>query len=139
MSARPAGLVFSMIETMRQLEADLEQVLEGVGLSLAKYGVVSKLAEAGEPLPLSTLAERVSCVRSNITQLVDRLEDEHLVERVADAHDRRSVRARLTEAGRARHDDAVRALHDAEQHLLGRLDPAGREALIHVLRSLKAA
>jgi DNA-binding MarR family transcriptional regulator len=48
---------------------------------------------------LSDLAERLSCVRSNITQLVDRLEADGLVRRVDDPADRRSVRAELTRLG----------------------------------------
>ena len=65
---RPAHLVFSLMETMHMVEAGLERALEQVGLSLAKYRVLSTLAEADEPLNLSTLAERCSCVRSNMTQ-----------------------------------------------------------------------
>jgi len=40
----------------------------------------------------------------NVTGLVDHLERDGLVTRVPDAEDRRSVRARLTELGRARID-----------------------------------
>ena len=62
------------MQTFCTVEAGLEASLEPLGLSLAKFGALSQLAAAGEPLPLSTLAERRACVRSNITQLVDRLE-----------------------------------------------------------------
>lgn len=74
-----------------------------MGLSMAKHSALSRLQEAGEPLTLSELAERLSCVRSNITQLVDRLEADGLVRRVADPSDRRSVRAELTALGREKH------------------------------------
>ena len=77
----------------------VEAALEPVGLSLAKFGVLARLASADEPLPLSTLAEEQACVRSNITQLVDRLEADKLVVRVDDPHDRRLVRAALTAGG----------------------------------------
>ena len=77
----------------------METALGNVGLSIAKHSALSQLAKAGEPLTLSELAERLSCVRSNITQLVDRLEADGLVRRVADPADRRSVRAELTELG----------------------------------------
>jgi DNA-binding MarR family transcriptional regulator len=77
----------------------LEEALGTVGLSMAKHSALTKLAEAGEPLTLGELAARLSCVRSNITQLVDRLEADGLVRRVDDPDDRRSVRAELTELG----------------------------------------
>lgn len=69
---------------------------------MAKQSALTQLALAGEPLTLGELAARLSCVRSNITQLVDRLEADGLVRRVDDAADRRSVRAELTERGRER-------------------------------------
>ncbi|HMH19154.1 MAG TPA: MarR family transcriptional regulator, partial [Burkholderiales bacterium] len=43
-----------------------------------------------------------TCVRSNITQLMDRLEADGLVRRVEDLADRRAVRAALTPLGRER-------------------------------------
>ncbi|MEA2693445.1 MAG: hypothetical protein QOJ16_2832, partial [Acidobacteriota bacterium] len=80
----PAPMAFLLIGSVHQLEARLETALGQVGLSLAKFGVIAKLVAAGEPVALGCLAERCSCVRSNMTQLVDRLEAERLVERVSD-------------------------------------------------------
>ncbi|TMG94648.1 MAG: MarR family transcriptional regulator, partial [Betaproteobacteria bacterium] len=74
-------------------EKRLEDALEKVGLSNAKFGALTHLVEAGEPLSLSECAARMTCVRSNITQLIDRLEADGLVRRVDDPADRRGVRA----------------------------------------------
>lgn len=90
---------FSILHAAQQIEEKLESALGSVGLSMAKHSALSKLAEAGEPLTLGDLAERLSCVRSNITQLVDRLEADGLVRRFDDPADRRSVRAELTPLG----------------------------------------
>lgn len=106
--------MFSLIHAAHALEGRLESVLGERGLSLARFGVLDQLVRAGEPLPLSELASRLSCVRSNITQLVDRLEVDGLVHRVDDPADRRSIRAALTPAGEERHADA-RDLLRAEQ------------------------
>ena len=100
-TAAPAAMAFQVLEAAREVEARLESALGGVGLSLAKFGVLARLVEAGEPLPLGSLAERCSCVRSNMTQLVDRLETERLVERVQVPNDRRSILATLTPAASA--------------------------------------
>lgn len=94
-----AHFTFSILHAAQQIEAKLEGALDSVGLSMAKHSALSRLAEAGEPLTLSDLAERLSCVRSNITQLVDRLEADGLVRRLDDPADRRSVRAELTPLG----------------------------------------
>ena len=86
-------------------------------MSVAKHSALSKLAEAGEPLTLGELAERLSCVRSNITQLVDRLEADGLVKRMADPADRRSVRAELTPLGREKHATGSELLDKAQREI----------------------
>lgn len=102
--APPAGrpVMFSLLHAAREIEGRLEKALGTVGLSGAKFMALSKLAEAEEPVSLTELAGRLICVRSNITQLVDRLEADGLVKRVEDPKDRRSVRAALTPLGRER-------------------------------------
>ncbi len=97
---RPAKhFTFSLLEVANSVSEKLEGGLAELGLSMAKQSALTALADAGEPLTLSDLAARLSCVRSNITQLVDRLEADGLVRRVDDPADRRSVRAELTPSG----------------------------------------
>ncbi len=133
----PATLAIEVIRALHALETQLEEALEPLGLSLAKLGALSKLVAAGEPLPLSTLAERLACVRSNITQLVDRLEAEKLVARSDDPRDRRSVRAELTTLGRSRHAAGLRALDKVERDLLSRLTPRQQNDFMRSLRILR--
>ncbi len=64
-------------------------------------GVLFRLYRCGDT-PLGDLADDLESSPRNITGLVDHLERDGLVERVPDPEDRRSVRARLTEAGRVR-------------------------------------
>jgi DNA-binding MarR family transcriptional regulator len=132
--ARPA--VIQILSTLHGVETRLEEALEPLGLSLAKLGALSQLVEAGEPLPLRALAERCACVRSNITQLIDRLEADKLVVRADDPRDRRSIRAELTARGRARQAAGVQALEQAEREVLGRLSARQREELIKLLEAL---
>jgi DNA-binding MarR family transcriptional regulator len=132
-------LVGSIVGVLHSVESKLDAALEPLGLSLPKLGVLSKLAAAGEPLPLRTLAERCACVRSNITQLVDRLEADRLVTRIDDPRDRRSVLAELTPEGRALHAAGLRALAREEEEILARLSDKQRESLPRLLRSLREA
>jgi DNA-binding MarR family transcriptional regulator len=74
-------------------------------------------------------------VRSNITQMVDRLEKEGLVERRADPGDRRSVLAALTPAGTHLYAKGKRVLTD-EQRAIVRALSAGEAAELH--RALEA-
>src|SRR5437016_5143384 len=105
-------LTVQIVGALHAMEARLEEALEPLGLSIAKLKVLATLVAAGEPLPLHALAEHAACVRSNITQLMDRLEAEKLVVRVDDPRDRRSIRAELTAEGRRRHATGMRALRD---------------------------
>src|SRR5213080_1838140 len=102
-------LVFSLLGAAGAVEARLEAAVSPLGLSLAKLGLLRLLAEAKQPLPLSALAQHQRCVRSNITQIVGRLEKDGLVRRRADAADRRSVRAALTPAGERAYARGMRA------------------------------
>jgi len=125
---------FRVMDTLGALASRFEVALEPVGLSLAKFGLLARLVAADEPLPLSTLAERAACVRSNSTQLIDRLEADKLVVRVDDPHDRRLVRAALTAEGRARHAAGARALAEIERELF---PDDKRESLVRLLEVLQ--
>jgi DNA-binding MarR family transcriptional regulator len=118
------------------LEDKLEVGLERAGLSLAKYGVLAELVKAGEPLSLSQLATRLRCVRSNMTQLVDRLEADGLVRRVNDPDDRRTVRAALTTAGRSQEEAGSLELQAVQAQFAASLPERDRAQLQRVLSSL---
>ncbi len=78
-----------------------ERWAETHGLTQGRLGVLFRLYRCGDT-PLGDLADDLESTPRNITGLVDHLERDGLVERVPDPEDRRSVRARLTEAGRVR-------------------------------------
>jgi DNA-binding MarR family transcriptional regulator len=82
------------------------------------------------------LASRIQCVRSNVTQLVDRLEAEGLVGRVHDASDRRSIRAVLTPEGKARQRAGRQQLERVQQRFGASLPSTDRAAFARVLAAL---
>ncbi|HEX7262536.1 MAG TPA: MarR family transcriptional regulator [Candidatus Dormibacteraeota bacterium] len=87
----------------RSLGLLMERWAETHGLSEGRMGVLFRLYRCGDT-PLGDLANDLGSSPRNITGLVDHLERDGLVERVPDPEDRRSVRARLTEAGRVQID-----------------------------------
>ncbi len=133
MERAPGSLLASLMATSHRLEATLETALAHGGLSLAKLGVLKTLVEAKEPLALSQLAERNQCVRSNITQLVDRLEADGLVRRVDDPSDRRVVRATLTAAGRNACTRAEVIVSDLEREVAKAVSEADTAAVWRAL------
>lgn len=129
-------LMLSLLHAAQALESQLEAAFATVGLSWARYGVLEQLARAAAPLPLGELAARLSCVRSNVTQLVDRLEAEELVRRVADPADRRSVRAELTALGRERYAAGAEQLRRVQAEVAAAVPPGDRPAVERVLAGL---
>jgi DNA-binding MarR family transcriptional regulator len=99
--------LFTFLDVADRLYERVAEALGRIGLSYAKYEVLKHLRDAEGPVSLSALAEGQHCARSNITQLIDRLETEGLVRRVDDPGDRRAVRADLTEAGAAQVEDGA--------------------------------
>src|SRR5688572_32560262 len=111
----------SLLHAASAAEGAVEAKLNAIGLSLPKLLALTALREAGESLPLGQLAERLSCVKSNITQLVDRLEADGFVKRLADPADRRTRLAVLTGAGRTACDEGARLRDAAAAELVGGL------------------
>ena len=133
--------LLALLHTAYDAQATVEAKLGAAGLSLAKLSALKALADAGESLPLSQLAERLSCVKSNITQLVDRLEADGFVKRDADPRDRRTRLAVLTGAGRKACIDGTRIQQAAERELLTTLtrdEAAQLAALLAKLRRPQA-
>src|SRR6201995_1926944 len=129
--------LFAVLHASNVLEAKVETRLSEVGLSLAKLAALNRLTEAGESLPLGQLAERLSCVKSNVTQLVDRLEADGLVSRTSDPNDRRSRLAVLTAAGRKAYAKGSEIQSQAERELFGVLTPDEADALHELLAKLQ--
>ena len=132
----PTGL-FGVLHASNVLESRIEARLSEAGLSLAKLAALHRLTEAGESLPLGQLAERLACVKSNVTQLVDRLEADGLVSRTGDPNDRRSRLAVLTDAGKTAYAKGSEIQKQAERDLFGVLTPSESETLHQLLRKLQ--
>ena len=135
-SAESGTLARSLAHLGRQVAGRLDAALAAEGLSIAKLGVLRALVQAGEPLPLSQIAGELACVKSNITQLIDRLEADGLVTRIADLEDRRSTLAGLTPAGRRVYTAGAKIEAQVEGDLFQRLNGAEQDQLKTILDRL---
>jgi DNA-binding MarR family transcriptional regulator len=131
------ALTLLLLDAARAVEARAEGVLAEVGLSLAKLGALRHLILAAEPLTLSQLAERHCCGKSNVTQLVDRLEADGYVARENDLGDRRTVLATVTPAGRAAYERASCLLAEYEREVDEQLGTGRRADLARGLKVLR--
>lgn len=128
--------MWSLMQAGHAVESRVEEALAQVELSGAKLAALTQLVEAEEPVPLSELAARCSCARSNITQLVDRLEADKLVRRVDDPQDRRSLRAAITPLGRERQAAGAKKVEDVRRRLAKTLGAIDHDALKRALSDL---
>lgn len=129
--------VLVLLDAARRIECRLEDALAGVGLSIAKFQALDAIVSAEAPTRLSALAGSLDCVRSNVTQLADRLEGDGLIKRVASPDDRRAVHAVVTARGRQRHADGAAAIQKLQAELAAQVAPADRESFHRVLSALR--
>ncbi|HEY7393478.1 MAG TPA: MarR family transcriptional regulator, partial [Gemmatimonadaceae bacterium] len=83
------------------------------------------------------LATRLSCVKSNMTQLIDRLEADGLVKRVDDPSDRRSVKAEITAEGAARQAEGSEEIDKLHEEFAAAVGAEDRAAFGRLLAALK--
>lgn len=130
------GALVAVLSAAAELRERLESALVAVGLSVSKFDALEQLIQAGEPLTLGGLAGRLQCVRSNVTQLVDRLEAEGLVKRGSCSEDRRAIRATVTPFGLERHAAGLAAIRSVQSEVARRLGPVQRAQLVELLSSV---
>jgi DNA-binding MarR family transcriptional regulator len=131
------SIASALIHAAQRIEERLEAVLADLGLSCAKFGALNVLVDKDKPVSLSDLAAKLTCVRSNITQLVDRLEADGLVKRTDDPVDRRAVCAEVTALGRKRHAAGAKAVNVVFQAVARELSPVDSQALKRALNAVR--
>jgi DNA-binding MarR family transcriptional regulator len=129
--------MLALLRAARNVQDRLEATLDTVGLSPAKYQALEALVVAGGSLPLSELAGKLGCVRSNITQLADRLESDGLVKRVDDPNDRRAILAVVTPLGADRQKAGEAAIGAFQESLAARVAPEDIDSFLRVLSALQ--
>ena len=130
-------IAFSLLHAAHSIEGRFEEALAAVNLSSPKFAALSVMAAEDQPLSLGELAAKLTCVRSNITQLVDRLEADGLVKRTDDPADRRGVRAELTKLGRERHAAGAKVMSKIHEDLGNQLTADDQAALKRALDAIK--
>jgi DNA-binding MarR family transcriptional regulator len=101
--------------------------------------MLDAIVKAELPVSLGKLAEHLNCVKSNVTQLTDRLEAEGTVRRVSDPEDRRSILMELTDSGRNMHKAGLEALQSTTRELFAKSNEEQRNSLRRLLGILDGA
>ncbi len=122
---------------MSRLDAELQA---SQGMSVSDYGVLVQLSEAeGGHMRMSELADRLLLSPSGLTRRLDGLVRAGLVDRARCPTDRRGAFAVLTDAGRARLEEAAPDhVEQVRRHFVDRLEPRQLEALVDALDKVAA-
>jgi MarR family transcriptional regulator for hemolysin len=116
--------------------AALDARLKPLGQSQARWQVLLKLLRANQPLAQCELAMRIGIEPASLVRLLDVLQEEGLIVRVADPLDRRSKLVSLTEAGSALSGKLSEVADHLKLELLGEIDEARLRTCTKVLTEL---
>lgn len=111
------------------------QVWQDRSLSKLNLHVLLLLDHHG-PLPMSKLAALVGVSLSNLTGIVDRLEQHGTVERIRDDRDRRLVLVRATPTGESRCEEAEGLRRAHARQLIEALDASERAVVLEAAQAL---
>jgi len=129
--------ITSIVRAQQLLLARYDEILKPFGITFARYEALMLLSftRTGE-LPVGKIGERLQVHRSSVTNAVDKLAADGLVERVPHPRDGRATLVRITDAGRDVGARATEALNDSD-FAIEALPPADRDALTRILTMLR--
>jgi MarR family transcriptional regulator, 2-MHQ and catechol-resistance regulon repressor len=126
-------LRFSLL-SHKQLENDLEKL----DLTPPQFYVLATIGYAGG-LPFGEIGAKMMVTVSNLTGIVDRLEEKKLVIRRRDEHDRRVVHVVLTEKGAKLYKSTIPLFEKSVSRIFSTLDKSEQRELSALFRKLNHA
>jgi DNA-binding MarR family transcriptional regulator len=128
-----AELLLGCFKNMRRL---VDAELSECGLSLSRARLLSELSTGG-PQPQAALAVAFDLAPRTVTELIDSLERDGLVERRTDPGDRRARYVHLTPAGEDVRVQALAIRKRVIDRIMGPLTDKQRSNLFGALASMK--
>lgn len=95
------GVHLAVLRAFSAIDDSVSNFLAPFGLSRPRFTILRILFLEGRKLTMTDISKQMNVTTTNITKLVDVLERQGLVTRVASPDDRRVVHAQLTEEGEA--------------------------------------
>lgn len=119
------------LQSYKKLEDDLDKA----GLTPPQFYVLATIGYAGG-LPFGEIGVKMMVTVSNLTGIVDRLEEKKLVLRKRDENDRRVVHVVLTDKGAKLHKSTIPLFEKSVAQIFSSLDSAEQKELSALLRKL---
>lgn len=137
------GVDTGAVETLLTLQAalhDINRVLDdffvAYGLTQGRFSLLALLMDAPDGLMPSELAERAGVTRATITGLLDGLERDGLIKRVAGSGDKRSRVIRMTPVAHGLMEGVLGEYFRRITRWLGGVSGGGRRTLIGALSTV---
>ncbi len=127
-----------MWRTYDRLRALEDELFSSVELTAQQYNLLRLLRAAQSPVPTLTLAERLVSRAPDITRMIDKLEGRGLISRARSTKDRREVLVEITSSGETLLERIAGPLRACHERQLGHLSSADLQALIGLLRQVRA-
>jgi len=115
----------------------LDKRLKHLGIGQSGWMTIAMVAKSDQPMSQRTLAALVDVEGSSMVAMLDRLERDGLVERLASPLDRRVKLVRLTEAGHQVYREVRREADAMRRDLLAGVDPQELAAATRLLETLR--
>lgn len=133
------AVVTSIIRVEQIVMSRIDALLKPEGLTFARYELLVLLDFSRRgAMPLGKIGARLQVHPASVTNAVDRLESDGLVERLAHPDDGRTTLAAITAAGRRRARSATSVLNDGVFAAL-ELDRPELELVFSTLRRFRSA
>ena len=127
-----------LLSCTTRIEDTIRQRLrEQFGITLPRFDLMAQLEREPEGLAMGEVSRRMMVTGGNVTSIVDQLEREQLVQRLAVPGDRRSYRLSLTEAGRSTFATMAQAHQAWVRELLSPLTAKEQSQLATLLGTMK--
>ena len=131
-SEEAADLLYNVVKNSRRV---LDERLSVHGLSAARAKVLAVVGTKG-PMRQGEIATMFDLAPRTVTELVDALERDGLVERREDVTDRRAREVHLTAAGKDAMQDVLAARDEVVDFVLDALGPARLRDLVGTLQMI---
>lgn len=129
-------LLYLLARTSHVISAEFHERLRRRGVSVPVWRVLASLMGSAAGETVTGLADLCLLQQPTMTKLLDRMVRDDLVERMADARDRRVVRVRLTAAGTALVEQLAAAAKAHEAEVLARHPEAAAVPVKALLRAM---
>ena len=130
-----SSLYWKFIQVMVRTKHRVMELAEPYGLTVMQVHTLG-LLEPNHPQPMNVLSGLLGCDASNVTGIVDRLEDRELIQRQDNPKDRRVKMIALTDRGESLRQEVIKQLVQDEAKVLSALSSREQLELDRLLQTL---